>query len=100
MGLYDRVHVHVWLVRYGRRCACLGGALYLYSLQVEGGEEGAGKGELLLDRRIPVTQALDGEHVEEYGGQLDAARQEEVSDVLDARHIGGEFLAVLHAQPK
>ena len=48
----------------------------------------------------PVPQELDGEHVEEDGGQFDVARQEEVVDVADARHVGGEYLAVLYVQPK
>ena len=84
-GFYDRGHVHVCLVRDGCRCAGVGGALNLYSLQDEGGEEGDGKGELFLDWSIPVPEALDDEYVEEDGGQLDAARQEEVVDVADAQ---------------
>ena len=99
-GLSGRRHVHVWLVRDGRLCTGVGGALYLDSLQVEGGEEGAGEGKLLLEWCVSITQALDGKHVEDDGGQLDAARQEEFADVADARHVGGKLLAVPHVQPE
>ena len=88
--------VRVLLVCKGRRCAGVDVTLYLYYLQVEGDKEGAGKGKLLLYRRVRVPQALDGENVEEDGGQLDANRQKEVVDVAYARHVGGELLAVLH----
>ena len=32
--------------------------------------------------------------------KLDASCQEEVADVVDARHVGGELLAVLYVQPE
>ena len=99
-GLSGRKCVRVWLVRNGRRCTGVGGALNLYSLQVEGGEEVSGEGELLLYWRVPVPQALGGEHVEEDGGQIDAACQEEVVDVSDTQHVGGDLLSVLHIQPE